>query len=570
MLLNESHEQCSNLIPQDIRQRHTLTKATGKRDDDVQLLENQLTAARRKVTEAKRTRSRFLSIMSHEIRTPLNGILGSLQILEDTDLDHKQKELFQLATNSAEKLKQLVINAMDISSVENGTFDLYPAPFNLSELVEDACESWRPLAENKGLSLDTSVSTNMPLELLGDSARIEQILNNFLSNALNYTDQGSIDVMLTVDELKCRGADDEVSVCLEVRDTGCGISREDQKLLFRDLSDDLCDVNERGAACLGLFICSELANRMGGSVGVFSTPDSGSTFWVQLPLQHINAFEPAVAEPDSETEIPPMLTAKGASPRVLLVEDSVTNQLIAKTFIESFGCQVDIAGDGYDALMSVQNNYYDVVLMDIAMPRMDGMEATRKIRALPTPSAQIPICAVTSYALDEDFSKFISCGMNNVITKPVQRYSLHRAIKQELLRTQESAVDSAHRANKTEIKEYQILNQLERSVGREKLPELLAQLTEDINSNLSDALAGANNREIDRLARACHSLQGLCASFGISELKKLSGRIHDCCRKGDVQKAVTITLSELESICISGLDMLETYQQTRNIKQVQR
>ena len=525
-------------------------------------LQQNLIRARSDAVEASRTKSRFLLIMSHEIRTPLNGVLGALQLLADTDPSPGQRELIALASSSAESLRRVTNDVIDLSRLESGQLELELAPFDLAELLSDSCEFWRPMAVTRGLALQLSIDDDVPRKLIGDAARIRRIINNFVSNAINFTDQGSVKLNLALDDRRCSADGEDISVCLEIRDTGIGISRDDQKRLFRDQGriQDTAGGHREGAG-LGLAICHELAGRMGGSVGVSSIPEVGSVFWVRLPLRLFT--DPGLDCSSSETsaELAPLWTAAGTVPHVILVEDSVTNQMIAQTFLTRFGCHVDVVDDGLEAVNAVKDRRYDVVLMDVAMPRMDGVEATRQIRAMPGEPAALPIVGQTAYALEEETVTFLASGMDAVVNKPLKRELLHGALSRALACPTNVPTSDAAPAPLLNDIDTTALDQLKDSLSVHQLSELLERVMIDIEANTREAVAGARAGELTRLAKACHTLKGLGGSFGNPGLEDFAAGIQSACRNDDAPRAIAMALSGLQTVCTKSLAALKAYRQ---------
>lgn len=521
-----------------------------------------LVRARRSAEEASRTKSRFLAIMSHEVRTPLNGVLGALQLLSETNPKPQQVDLINLARSSAESLRRVANDIVDLSRLEAGRLDLELAPFDISRLFSEVCAFWRPMAEAKNLSLNLIVGKTLPDRVVGDSARIRQIINNYLSNAINFTDEGGIEVEIATNQHKKTASLDVASVHIEVRDTGIGIAREEQKKLFMDYSQMKNKTHcQRSGAGLGLAICRELANCMGGSVGVKSTPLSGSTFWFRLPLKVGQAKSSTSSTAPSPNELPLLLNEAGASPRVLLVEDSVTNQIIAQAYLEGFGCLVDVAEDGLEAIGAVRNTNYDTILMDVSMPRMDGEEATRQIRTLAEPTARTPILGQTAFASEEETMTFLAAGMNDVVTKPLDRDVLHHALSRMLASTSATGEHSEIPDNLSIYLDTPALGKLRDSLSREQFEKLLDRVILDIDTTGKNAISGAMKGDIKTLAMACHTLKGLGASFGNPKLEAIGHCIQNACRNDDAARATAMALSGLETVCERSLVALKAYRQ---------
>jgi PAS domain S-box-containing protein len=355
-------------------------------------------------TEAK---SSFLATMSHEIRTPMNGIIGVLHMLQSTALDEEQKRLVDIALRSGHDLVQITSDILDYSKLEAQKAEIEISDFNLATLAQDAVALLAPSAAGKALMLDCQIAPDVPVHLQGDAHRIRQILLNLMSNAIKFTSTGSVRVEIGQSAL----APGKILLAIEVRDTGIGIAPDACAHLFdRFTQADLSTTRRFGGSGLGLAICKQLTELMGGRIGVESTPRIGSVFWVDLPLSLAN--RPVTdADQSAQSDLAPM--------HLLVAEDNATNQLIIRAILESLGHQVTLVGNGQEALESVQRGDFDLVLMDVQMPVMDGPTATREIRRLALPCSQIPIIALTANAMPGDRESYVAAGMNDYVSKPI-------------------------------------------------------------------------------------------------------------------------------------------------------
>ncbi|MEP6389972.1 MAG: ATP-binding protein [Halioglobus sp.] len=526
-------------------------------------LQSDLMDARDKAEKASQAKSRFLAVMSHEIRTPLNGVLGSLQLLSDGDLKVSEQELVNVANSSAENLRRIADDVIELSRMEAGRLDLELLPFDIVALISEISDFWRSVADGKDLSIETSVGRRVPQFLLGDSARIRQVLNNYMSNAIKFTDEGDISLRVTLDEGSYSSDPSELRIRLEVGDTGTGIAESNHKLLFQDFVQLPESVDSgRSGAGLGLAICRGLASRMGGTVGVSSESGVGSTFWMTVPLQRADDFEKYQTDLEEPTELLPLLNIEGCPAHVLLVEDVLTNQIIADAFLRSFGCNVDIAENGAEALSAIEECLYDVVLMDVTMPVMDGVEATLRIRASAMEQANLPIVGLTAYAHEEEKKGFLAAGMNDVIHKPLNKIELHKALSSALTLSQENGA-SRHTINQpSSYLDRAILDELRDSLSFEKMNHLMERIVIDIESNHEEAIAGAKSGNAERVGRACHALKGMGGSFGSPELSRLAGEIQLAWRKGETNKVMAMALSDLDQMCDRLLVALQSYKQS--------
>ena len=379
------------------------------------LREQELRDATLKSAEASEAKSRFLAMMSHEVRTPLNGVIGALGLLRDTDLDEIQRKYADTSRTSAESLLVIINDILDYSKMEAGKLDLETTTFDIAELVHSVTDTFSLRCEEKGLRLRGELAPTVPKHVIGDPARTRQILVNLVGNAMKFTSDGEIRVSVKPDSLD----DQHNSIEFRVEDTGSGIAPEHQPQLFDEFWSGDPSAN-RGlvGTGLGLAISKRLVEMMGGDIGVESTPGKGSSFWFRIPFGTASAKAPGSKAVDSQ-HVPKQLSG-----RILLAEDNPTNQMIVQTMLHKLGLSVDVAGNGIEAVDAVKTRPYDVVLMDIAMPEMGGIEATRRIRELDPGKARIPLIALTAHAMRGDREKFLAEGLDDYLEKPVTQAAL--------------------------------------------------------------------------------------------------------------------------------------------------
>ena len=374
---------------------------------------------------ANRAKSEFLATMTHELRTPLNGILGMAQIMAGDELAPAQRQRLTTIGESGRALLDIINDVLDLSKIEAGHLEITPAPFDLGAFADSLAALYRPLAAEKGLDFSLSLAPSARGLFMGDAVCLRQVASNLLSNALKFTDAGSIAAEVDVRD-GC--------LVLAVSDTGVGVPLDRQATLFdRFVQADATATRRFGGTGLGLTICRDIAGLMGGSIAFTSQPGQGSRFVFEAPLAPAEA-PAAVAAPRNDTDLAGVDTPRDSAPQVLVVDDNAVNRTVLQTLLGQFDIASEAVVDGVEAVAAWEAGHWDVILMDVHMPRMDGISATQRIRELELASgrARTPIIAVTASVLSHETDGYFLAGMDGFVAKPIEARTMLAALQQTL------------------------------------------------------------------------------------------------------------------------------------------
>ncbi len=467
---------------------------------------------------ANRAKGAFLATMSHEIRTPINGLLGNTELLLNEPLNEAARKYGEIAYQSGEALLDIINDILDFSRIEAGKLEFAESEFDLGRVTSQLCVSLTPQIRQKGIELLVDLD-DAPTNLVrGDSGRVRQVLSNLVTNAAKFTQSGHIKVTLSCDPAR----DHRVLPRFEVEDTGIGITQADQKIIFgRFAQADDSSSRAFGGTGLGLAICKELVTRMGGEIGVESDYGKGARFWFTLSL-------PSTDKPVSEAPLPvgrfnvAITPIESLNCRVLVVDDNEINRDMAKQMLQKFGCFVEAAMNGEEAVRLATANQYDLVLMDCQMPVMDGFRATRRIRAHESDNGRAPtfIVALTANAIKGDRDRCIQAGMNDYLAKPFKLSDIRATVEHAIERSavapvyqEDSAIALSEILDPDAIEKIRSIDQGQDDALFKRYVGIFVESTPGLIDRMRGSLKTQNSEE---LTFAAHSLKS--DSFAVGAL----------------------------------------------------
>ncbi len=548
----------------------TTKKALPADEGRIQMLSISVDITQRKkdaeeLLSVQKAKEQFLANMSHEIRTPINGIAGLINLLAETNPNLEQKKYLSGIQSSAENLKVIINDILDISKIESGKLNFEKIGFIAENQISSVIETFKYRTDEKGLELSYHIEQEAKAVLLGDPVRLNQILMNLIGNAVKFTYAGYIKVAAFVESQK----KDKIMMRFEVSDSGIGIPDDKIKSIFDSFRQADESVTRRfGGTGLGLAICKQLVELQGGQIGVKSVEREGTTFYFTIPYDKAKPKDIEKLNSNHESKMNIKDLGSFDSLSVLLVEDNDINQMYSSNILKKWNCQVDIAANGYIALEKLRKNHYDLILMDIQMPVMDGLETTRNIRNnFISPKADIPIIALTANAIKGDNVKCLEVGMNDYLPKPfVPEELFNKIIKLTKIQPRALSVENEDSQKQNEIykKDKRSKTIVDLSYlkdisdnDEEFVKEMIQSFMENSPLMITQIKKAADNLDWEEVGKIAHKIKPSIVFMGINSIKDVVETIESNGLKNKNTDKIPSLIEKLEAACIQANEELK-------------
>ena len=501
---------------------------------------------------AQKAKEQFLANISHEIRTPINGIAGMASLLSQNPTKEEQHTYLRAIRSAADNLKVIINDILDLASIESGKLQFEKIGFNLNDLLLSLIDAYGVQASEKGVKLSYTLADDANKVFIGDPVRLNQILINLISNAIKFTHAGSIHVLVKIDKLK----EELYKLRFDITDTGIGIPKAKLQTIFESFSQADASVTRKyGGTGLGLTIVKQLIELQKGNIHVTSEENKGSTFYFTI------TYKLGKTEFFDETKLyKPKYNSQLKNASVLLVEDNDINRLYAGSILKMWGCHFETAENGVVALEKVRNNLFDVILMDIQMPVMDGFETTRAIRNGDPKKSKVPIIALTANATQKDFEKCIATGMNDCITKPFTQDDLFKTLTKylgkRLTNKRKSISSELPKATNTPVIDLTYLKKVSND-NQEFIQEIINTFLESMPKSIEDISRYLKDKNWIQLGKVAHKIKPTITLMGIHSLKEKILQLETETTIGTNEKLITDLSNDLCLDLSKAIELLQ-------------